>query len=212
MSIDLTFRPGSYWSTDSLLDSLQRSISGTMRRQIITDLLEKGEVFPVIQQLLNEQLPADLKSAWGKLHPTFMGGEYLPSRNQGEVEIARLDLQSTTADVISIRARPTRTRIYYSIVDEYESDIRCRPFWSKQPLTLRQLIGLIDHINLHNAEPTAGYSFIIDLLEHQLRDDLDPETLRHFVRVSSENYPQLQSWYEDVISRWIHSKKSEVMS
>ena len=212
MSIDLTFRPGSYWSTDSLLDSLQRSISGTIRRQIITDLLEKGEVFPVIQQLLNEQLPADLKSAWGKLHPTFMGGEYLPTRNHGEVEIARLDLQSTTADVISIRARPTRTRIYYSIVDEYESDIRCRPFWSKQPLILRQLIGLIDHINLNNAEPTAGYSFIIDLLEHQLRDDLDPETLRHFVRVSSENYPQLQSWYEDGISRWIDSKKSEVMS
>jgi hypothetical protein len=34
-----------------------------------------------------------------------MGGEYLPDYEEGDVEIARIELESTTADVISIRVK-----------------------------------------------------------------------------------------------------------
>ena len=34
-----------------------------------------------------------------------MGGEYLPDYRANEVEIVRIELQSTTADVTSVRAR-----------------------------------------------------------------------------------------------------------
>jgi hypothetical protein len=78
-----------------------------------------------------EQFAADLRN--GSLddesqqrpdyvHPHFMGGEYLPSYGRQEVEIARIELASTTSDVISLRARPTGSRIRYRIVDEYESE------------------------------------------------------------------------------------------
>ena len=35
-----------------------------------------------------------------------MGGEYLPGYRRNEVEIVRIELDSTTSDVISLRARP----------------------------------------------------------------------------------------------------------
>jgi hypothetical protein len=43
----------------------------------------------------------------GQIHPTFMGGEYLPNYCRQEVEIARIALASTTSDVISLRASPS---------------------------------------------------------------------------------------------------------
>lgn len=203
--LNLDFRPDSYWSTESLLDSLQGSISGTMRRKIINDLLQQGEVYPVIQQLLNEQLPADMKSAWESFHPTFMGGEYLPERKPGEVEIARLDFQSTTADVFSFRARPTQTRIYYRLVDEYNTDYTCQPLWSKRPLTLGQLIRSIDSANGLDFDNPADKGLIIDLLECNMVSNLDPKELRDFVTVTSDFYPDITSWYETEIDRWIRT-------
>ena len=49
----------------------------------------------------------------------FMGGEYLPPVKKGEVEIARISLESVSGDQISVRARRSGGRISYSIVDEY---------------------------------------------------------------------------------------------
>lgn len=44
------------------------------------------------------------KCSTSKFHPSFVGGEYLPDYKANEVQIARIELQSTTTDVISIRA------------------------------------------------------------------------------------------------------------
>jgi hypothetical protein len=48
-----------------------------------------------------------------------LGGQFIPPYLTGEVEIARICLQSTTSDVISLRARPLPERIAYRIEDEY---------------------------------------------------------------------------------------------
>jgi hypothetical protein len=38
------------------------------------------------------------------------------------VEIARLNIDSTTSDVTSVYARPGKDRINYRVVDEYQGD------------------------------------------------------------------------------------------
>src|SRR4051812_5363179 len=72
----------------------------------------------------------------GNLHPAFLGGAFLDDALPGEVEIARIELRSTTADVMSVRARPAGDGIAYRIVDEYEDEWRIPRDESAQPLTL----------------------------------------------------------------------------
>jgi hypothetical protein len=79
-----------------------------------------------------------------------MGGEYLPGYRRNEVEIVRIELDSTTSDVISLRARPIgreQPRIAYSLVDEYETEYGIRPPRTARPLTLNQLITLLDGVD-----------------------------------------------------------------
>ena len=70
-----------------------------------------------------------------------MGGEYLPDQEDGEVEIARIEIDSTTADVTSVYASLTDTEIHYRVVDEYGGDTLPGPseMGSSLPLTLGEL-------------------------------------------------------------------------
>ena len=47
-------------------------------------------------------------------------GEYLPNKEDGEVEIVFVETASTTGDVMSLRAKPDKKGIRYRMVDEYE--------------------------------------------------------------------------------------------
>lgn len=62
------------------------------------------------------------RRALARLHPSLMGGEYLPSRQETEVEITRINIDSTTSDVTSIYAKTGKKRIYYRVVEEYGGD------------------------------------------------------------------------------------------
>src|SRR5207245_204761 len=97
------------------------------------------------KDLLVDCLNEEARSRLGKIHPSFMGGEYLPDYANGEVEIARVELQSTTSDVISIRARKEGKTIAYSVADEYETEFPVSPRSSAKPLSLEQVIDLIDN-------------------------------------------------------------------
>jgi hypothetical protein len=77
---------------------------------------------PYYTRLNNDSLDEEARRSLGQIHPSFMGGEYLPNYRRHEVEIARIELQSTTSDVISLRARGTGLRIKYRLVDEYQTD------------------------------------------------------------------------------------------
>jgi hypothetical protein len=56
----------------------------------------------------------------------FMGGNYLPDTEEGEVEIARIEIASTTFDVTCLFAKQNNGRILYRVVDEYEGDTLTR--------------------------------------------------------------------------------------
>src|SRR5262249_4767409 len=82
-------------------------------------MLDAGNVESLEKWILAESVTEAERVALGQHHPALMGGEYLPGYQDEEVEIARVSLQSTTGDVISIRARRDRGAIRYRVVDEY---------------------------------------------------------------------------------------------
>jgi hypothetical protein len=73
---------------------------------MIRDYGEFGTLEQLDDSLLADTLDTDTRVSLGRIHPSFMGGEYLPNYDRSEVEIARIEFESTTCDVFSLRARP----------------------------------------------------------------------------------------------------------
>ncbi|MBW2291643.1 MAG: hypothetical protein JRG94_04960, partial [Deltaproteobacteria bacterium] len=97
---DTEYRPKSYFVTNPETAVISR-IKGAVRRQAVRDC----GVFDVDPAARAESLEPWEREAAGRLHPSLMGGEYLPNLRKDEVEIARIELDSVTGDVISLRAR-----------------------------------------------------------------------------------------------------------
>ena len=110
------------------------NVKGTDRRKMIRDYWNAGKLEELDEQHLLGSLDNEQRRNLGRLHPSFMGGEYLPNPLANETEIARIELESTTSDVISIQATSESSGFRFRIVDEYETE--CCPaqsqnWWSK---------------------------------------------------------------------------------
>ena len=117
------------------------AIKGERRRSAIRDAFDADRVTPLDAFYASPTLPDEDRRALGRLHPSFMGGEYLPDRRDTEVEIARINIDSTTSDVTSVYAKAGKDRIRYRVVDEYNGDTLSekRTRSSKRPLSLGEL-------------------------------------------------------------------------
>ena len=121
--IDYNFRPDSYWTpSTNPLDAVLHNMKGRRRREMVRDLYATGKLEGLSDLLLSDSLDDEARKRLSQIHPTFMGGEYLFHYRRHETEIARIELESTTYDVISLRARTAGSRIEYRLVDEYESE------------------------------------------------------------------------------------------
>jgi hypothetical protein len=161
----------------------------------------------LVPVLAADELSDEDREGLGAIHPSFMGGEYLPGYGRNEVEIVRIELDSTTSDVISLRARPIgrkRPRIAYALVDEYETEYGIRPARTARPLTLGQVITLLDNVDTDVSEREwLRHGWVLSLAEsNRTLDNGDPEPYRDFTRVSSEFYPELSKHYERLFDRW----------
>jgi hypothetical protein len=161
--------------------------------------------------MLQPLLDKELRQVWGRIHPLFMGGEYLPDSLIGETTIARVSLMSTTGDVMELRARPVPAGIGYRIVDEYDTQF-WMPFATSQgPLTAGELIRLLDES--HGMCVHCGTGIVMPVLVMNFgrgpRREEDVETWRRqagaFARVESRFYPPLELWYEERIGSWLDS-------
>ena len=65
-------------------------------------LLDRGRLDEVPAFLASSALTNPDRAALGKIHPAFMGGEYLPNLTADEVMIARITIASTTQDVTCV--------------------------------------------------------------------------------------------------------------
>ena len=183
----LSFRPESYWGPQSLSVYFGSRIKGELRRQAAVTEVEKD----ANPNVLSESLCEDERAAVGAAHPWFMGGEYLPDLLRNEVEIALVTFNSTTMDVISIRARQMKNRITYRIVDEYEFtsyDLNTKS--SNKPLTLRKVIDLIEFAT---EDGLVGGTRDFNYLE----GEMDAEDVCDFASVSSQFYTELSNWYDE---------------
>ena len=115
-AIDMSFRPDSYWPKSLTPEQLLSRIRGKTRQDIARRIYEAQGFRGLNAFLVKEGLTGEERSAWGGVGPWCMGGEYLPALYEGEVEIARISMASTTSDQISVRARRTRTDV--RIVDD----------------------------------------------------------------------------------------------
>jgi hypothetical protein len=206
--IDYTYRPKSYWDISVPLEVILLNVKGTLRRQMMRDYWNAGAIDDLEQDLIVDCLTEEDRASLGKIHPSFMGGEYLPDYAEGEVEIARVELQSTTADVISIRAKKDGDRIEYSVVDEYETDFNVAPKNSERSLTLVELIGLIDGAT---EEGSLGLYYTQMNYEGGERSIGWLDQMSDFTRVESVFYPQLNLHYEKLLDVWYQEEKRKLV-
>ena len=195
MGINLEYRPTSYfWATDHHIP-LVSDIKGAERRKLYELALEQGEADfdPELQQ---HALQEEQRQALGRIHPNFLGGEFLPSTKGREVEIARITIASTTQDVTCIYARQVGKRIQYRVVDEYNGDtldgngIRT----STVPLSLEQLVDFF--LKTWN---------LIACLDCNFGDDGHPPNRIHrfVVDASSSFYAEFGNLVHARIDEWL---------
>lgn len=138
----LNYRPRYYFGHYDLQTTLLTQVKGTARRNVLREALENGRIDEVPDAFKGAALSEVGRQHIGRIHPSCMGGEYLPGAKGSEIEIARIRIDSTTGDVTSVYARRVGQRIAYRVVDEYQGDTlsgRTRRT-SNKPLTMGQMI------------------------------------------------------------------------
>jgi hypothetical protein len=205
--INYSQRPEGYWKDKDVLSALLRNVKGRERRELIRAHWEQGRLDELEEELLADSLSDSRRVALGQIHPCFLGGEYLPDYQSREVEIARIHLRSVTADVLSIRARPDPEGIRYRVVDEHNETYRLRCEVSQEPLSLEELVCLIDEGG-HRDLPG---NLALGWNEYNLRETRERRTdYRYFTSLHSDLYPQLHDHYEHVFDDWVAEEEAEV--
>lgn len=111
--INLQFRPRSYFWPLGLEKHLLVRIKGAERKAALKKFIDANLLDALPDFLAQSALSDDERQALGRIHPAFMGGEYLPDLLRKEVAIMRITIASTTQDVTSVYARRGKNRIYY---------------------------------------------------------------------------------------------------
>lgn len=178
---NLAFRPSTYWDLPSNAQRVLRHIKGEHRHQWVSYKSQEANL--------------------DELEP------WLPE----EVPIATIRLNSVLSEAISICARPQGAQIRYRIVHEGSSRFRFSPILSPLPLTLGELLALLQTAREvpSSREVRAcsrslpEYYRLLNLYEQWGdADEKDIEDLEAFAWVDSDFYPQLQVWYEEEAYEW----------
>jgi len=200
------FRPQSYWDAPDPLSAILQNVTGENRRRMITDYWNAGKLDQLDAAVLQDEPAEDLRQRLGRIHPSFLGGEYLPGYLPGEVEIARICLQSTTSDVITLRARPVSEGIAYRVEDEYKGEFTLPIPLSVEPLTLAEVIRQFEEGTLKELDWAGGLALGYNNMNAEWSD---LESLRHFTHISSTLYRQLERHFEHVFDDWLKDSCEE---
>lgn len=208
---EMAFRPDTYWPDSLTPDQLLTRILGKERQDIARHLFET-QGFPALNEfLVKEGLSEPERTAWGQQGPWCMGGEFLPELDEGEVEIARISMQSTTSDQVSIRARRDADHIRYSIVGEYEDDGMSYqlPFeTSNSPLSMQELFALIDGSAIEGDCYPGGILTSSWNMGYECSPD-DENEIIEFLSLSSAFYPGINGCYVTMAADWLEAQREE---
>lgn len=199
VEIDLDYRPSSYFWPHGLQKHLLTRIKGAKRKAALKALIDAGKFEEVPGFLAKSALSDEERRAIGRIHPAFMGGEYLPDLDATEIEIARIGIRSTTGDVTSLYARRGKGCIRYRVVDEYggETLTGTAERASAKPLTLGELYEFFV-----GAWPFMG------VLEMNYEGDVN--AMLGFFRGGSEFYGQFDALLrERVVSQYAEPEEEQ---
>lgn len=209
--LNFEFRPDDYFDVAQAVSRPYASIKGEKRRQLAKRLHEStadpDDEFDdeTRRFLFSESLSEEQRFQGGQLHPQLLGGEFLSDFGDQEVEIARVILDSTTADVFSIRAEAKDGQITYRIASDYDESemppMRYEPTMSELPLTMGELIQLIDSVEFVGEEQLGRG--LTSAMRDQNYDGHNAAELLNFVRVESEFYPELGAYYRGEARSWL---------
>jgi hypothetical protein len=204
---NFSFRPQSYFEIEDPIQELLTNIKGESRRKLLKAKLSDTNLTNAPPDFLfRDKLCEEERRFVGALHPRLMGGEYLPDRQPDEIEIARIVLDSTTQDVLSLRARHHIGFISYSLVDEYDFEYVFEPFISEQPLSFGELILLFSGVNDKTNDRKSIPAMFREFFEiDQYTSVQDLERWGKFVTFHSEFYPELTSYYENEAINWVNN-------
>jgi len=205
-TFDLDFRPKSYWVYANARQQLK---AGQTR-------VDDGELLGLLDDVVSDEEQSGGMSASAELDmlTAFLGRLNHPARGGGAVEIAHIQMFNPGCDYISVLAEWRDGRIHYQVVDPYPYywTYRCTPESSERPLTLGELIELIDTAEQVSAgsDSVESRGLVFGILEQNLDGGVDNE-LRSFIRVSSPFYDDLEVWYALACSEWCreHSWEEE---
>ena len=203
---DLSWRPTNYFQDLTLEQKLGSKIKGQIRgKKVIGDIRDQ----PVHPELMKSELASDLKDIHGKIHPSMMGGEYLPDfYENNEIEICRVVSQSTTMDVQSLRVRKQKHRYAYRIVDEYSNYFDLPQKTSVKTLTMKQVINILNNCQMRFYDSGDEWEYlgiVRPYIEHESSylEFESKEELLDFASVESMFYPEIEEYYENQKLAWV---------
>lgn len=186
---DLGYRPDGYVREEESVEDLIAQIKGSASRKMARDLVEQGRADRAV--LLARSLLPEAVQILEASDPRFMGGNYLPPLEPGEVEVARITLESTTADVTAVYACQTKEGGFqYRVVDEYGGEGLLEPHAAKssKPMSMGEFAGFLLH--------ACG---LVETLQDNFGDDVE-EALAFF-SVESDFYPELDRVCRQIVAR-----------
>jgi hypothetical protein len=197
-SFDLDYKPRTYFWPLGLKPHPLSSIKGANRRSLIAGVLADDLDADIPPVLLQSALPDPLRRYLGSLHPSGMGGEYLPDLTTQEVEIARITIASTTQDVTCVYARRAGDAIALRVVDEYDGGTLSSKRGRKYPGPLS--LGELTKFFLRRWN-------LLDVLQMNFEADGYPsERVLRFFRGSSDFYPDFDELLQYRVRKWLKPK------
>jgi hypothetical protein len=226
--VDLGFRPDSYVADWCAVAATLQNITGEGRREAVhREWLDRLNAIPrrrvLPERWRADRLPPAEAARWAAGFPTLrVSGEYLPRYRRGEVEVARLVLDTRPPIVYSVRAfaakpapgaRPRATARHAAplgalrdvrIVDEYGTSFTHDVASHAAPLALSELIRGIDGVrsSVLPAHP-AHLPFPEALVLEGAALSRANRRLHTFVQVSSAVYPELHTFYRQRLAWWV---------
>ncbi len=129
------------------------------------------------------------KSISFKESPLFISN-FLPSLDEGEIELAIINLATTTGDVYSIRLKKESDHLLVNVLDEYQTlYVGFNNLYSQIP-TQGELFDIITNMNSDD----ENQPFWLSMVKHNNFRTI-PE-IKEFIRINSKFYPNLNQLLE----------------
>ena len=200
--IDYDFRPETYWELNEPAIEALRNDRADGDATMALAAIETGVHGDV--KLRKEALDDIERNFLRDFCPRVNQNCYPDDHEPGEVVIAWIEVNSDAEDQLTVRTKRVGEKIQYRVVDYYWRDVDFSPRESLLPLTLGELVDLIDGAQLEDCKHRGlGLCFTIENYEREKR--APSEDLLEFTKVHSIFYSQLKTHYCHAALRWLDS-------